>query len=426
MTESFPPPGFIATPSSIEGIEVYMLAPPEEEHRPVVAFDCPQCGANTAYGAADDGSSDLAGLSCTHCGYYEAPQKEAVGKNAEDFEFTVQTMERAARGWGETRLELQCQNCGVYTTVAPDTLTHTCPFCGSRKVIQRQAPQDALRPRFLVPFQLKADACHAIIREWLGKTWMLPRALQRTASLGEFGGVYIPYWTFDARNKAAWKAEVGRKEKRNTLEGAKTKIVWKWESGTVNRFVDDLLIPGAARLSSRLLKRIGRYDLNRLTPYEPTYLAGFQAQAYDIPLEKAWETARQQMREKTRKLCRSQTSTSRVRNFSMRLDFQEETWRYILLPIYIIPYTYQGKNYQVMINGQNGDIAGQRPVDWLKVWLAVTALLTPGALTGIAGLLMYAIAQQENCLPLMGFVLFMIGMIFAAKIAFDASQLGEG
>ena len=34
---------------------------------------------------------------CTHCGYYEPPQQEIVGKGAEEFEFTVETLERAAQ-----------------------------------------------------------------------------------------------------------------------------------------------------------------------------------------------------------------------------------------------------------------------------------------------------------------------------------------
>jgi Zn finger protein HypA/HybF involved in hydrogenase expression len=137
MTQSFPPPNFIPTESAIEGIEVYEPAPvKEEEHRETVDFTCPQCGAGTAYSATDSG------LTCTHCGYYEPPQKAIVGKGAERFEFTVETMERAAHGWGEARKELQCQNCGAYTSVPSDSLTHTCPFCASNKVIQQEAPQD--------------------------------------------------------------------------------------------------------------------------------------------------------------------------------------------------------------------------------------------------------------------------------------------
>jgi len=155
MSQPFPPPNFIRTESAVEGIEIYKPAPPKkEEHREVVNFTCPQCGAATAYSAADGG------LTCTHCGYYEPPQKSVVGKRAERFEFTVETLQRAAHGWGTTRKELQCQSCAAYTSVPPDSLTHTCPFCGSSNVIQRQAPQDVLRPRFLIPFKIEAGACH--------------------------------------------------------------------------------------------------------------------------------------------------------------------------------------------------------------------------------------------------------------------------
>jgi hypothetical protein len=92
--EVFPPPDFVPTGSAIEGIEIYKPAPPQVEHRPIVEFKCPRCGSDTAYSVADGG------LICTHCDYYEAPQKPVVGKGAEEFEFTVETMARAAHGWG--------------------------------------------------------------------------------------------------------------------------------------------------------------------------------------------------------------------------------------------------------------------------------------------------------------------------------------
>ena len=150
--------------------------------------------------------------------------------------------------------------------------------------------------------------------------------------------------------------------------------------------IEDLLVAGTARLSALLMGKIKNFDMSALAAYEPKYLAGLQAQAYDIPLEKAWETGRQQMREKTRQDCVSQASTSQVRNFSMNLDFADESWRYILLPIYLNTYRYEDKTFQIMVNGQTGAIAGQRPVDWNKVWLAIAALLAPGICLGLVGL----------------------------------------
>ncbi len=62
-----------------------------------------------------------------------------------------------------------------------------------------------------------------------------------------------------------------------------------------------------------------------------------------------------------------QILTSQMRNFSMRADFSHATWRYILLPIYLVTYRYSGKVYQVMINGQTEIMVESKPVDWMKM-----------------------------------------------------------
>ncbi len=424
MSESFPPPNFIPTQSVVDGIEVYMPTPPEaEDHREIVEFKCPQCGAATAYSAADGG------LTCTHCGYYEPPKKAVVGKGAEQFEFTPETLQRAAYGWGEARKELQCQSCGAYTSVPSDNLTHTCPFCGSNRVIQRESPQDVLRPRFLIPFQIEAEACHDIARQWLGSSWMTPGVLRRLANLANFAGIYLPCWTFDAITKADWKAEVGHQKTERYYSGGqwktRTKTVWKWESGHVQLGHDDLLVEGTTRVSAILLGRIKSYNLRQLAAYEPKYLAGFQAQAYDIPLETAWETVRHEMRERTRQACRDQASTSKIRNFSMNLDFKDESWRYILLPVYLAIYTYDHQTYQVMINGQTGTISGQRPVDWPKVWLAVAGLVAPGLTLGIIGLITLLMAGIGLLIGIVGFILLVIGLIIAFNLVRQAQGMDD-
>jgi Zn finger protein HypA/HybF involved in hydrogenase expression len=400
-----------------------MPAPKVEERQEVVEFNCPQCHAATAYSATDGG------LTCTHCGYYEPPTRAVVGKGAEEFEFTVETMQRAAHGWGTARQELQCQNCSAYTSVPPDSLTFVCPFCDSNKVIQREAPQDVLRPRFLIPFKIEAGACHNLAREWMGSSWMTPKALQRLATVETFTGIFLPYWTFDATTKADWRAEVGHTETERYYSNGewktRTKTVWKWESGQVNLFHDDLLVSGTTRLSNVLLSRINTFSLQDLAPYEPNYLAGFQAQNYDTPLEKAWETSRHEMREKTKQSCRSQASTSQIRNFSMTLDFADESWRYILLPLHLANYHYQAKTFQVMVNGQTGAIAGQRPVDWGKVWLAVIGLLAPGLTIGLVGLLLQILQGVGFWLAVVGFVLLLVGIGIAAVIIINALGMDD-
>ncbi|MCB0175787.1 MAG: hypothetical protein KDI02_05365 [Anaerolineae bacterium] len=424
VTDTFPPANFIPAPSAIEGIEVYQPAPTQPQaHREVVQFNCPQCGAGTAYSATDGG------LTCTHCGFYEPPEHDIVGTQAERFEFTVETVQRAAQGWGEVRKELQCQSCAAYTTVSTDTLTHTCIFCGSNQVIQHAAPQDVLRPRFLIPFKIEADGCHDIARRWLGQSWMTPRSLRRAATIAHFTGIYLPFWTFETITKAHWQAEVGHTQTERYYENGewrtRTKTVWKWESGRVNLPLKDLVIAGTNRVSPLLLAQVQTYHLDDLAPYEPKYLAGLQAQAYDVPLETAWEQARHQMREQTRQACRDQASSSKIRNFSMNMDFDQEGWRYILLPMYLTNYQFDNKRFQVMINGQTGVVAGQRPVDWTVVWLAVAALLAPGLTVGVIGFLTLLLGGLGFPIAILGFILLVIGLIISINLVTKAMRMDD-
>jgi predicted RNA-binding Zn-ribbon protein involved in translation (DUF1610 family)/predicted heme/steroid binding protein len=424
MTTSFPPPGYIPAESAISGIEIYLPAPPDSgPQKEIVDFKCPQCGATTAYSVADGG------LTCTHCGYYEAPQAAVVGKRAAQFEFTVETMQRAAQGWGVERKEIACQNCGAVASLPAESLTYTCAFCGSNKVIQRQAAQDALRPRYIIPFKIQPKACAQVARQWLGSSWMTPANLRQISQIGKFTPIYLPYWTLDSTTHAGWKAEVGHTKTERYYDNGewktRTVVEWRWESGHVDLAIDDLPVSGTSRLSNLLLGKVQNFNLSDLAAYDPKYLAGLQAQAYDVSLEKAWETGRQQMREKTRQACLSQASTSQVRNFKMSLDFADESWRYILAPVYISNYTYAGKSYQAMVNGQTGLIAGQRPVDWNKIWLAIAVLLAPGALLGLLGLITIPLAGAGVVIGAFGFVLLVIGVILSVIIYTQANKMDD-
>lgn len=411
---SFPPTGYVRTESAVAGIEVYRPAPPAENHERVVDFRCPQCDGTTAY-CTDDGA-----ITCAYCGFHEAPQVQVVGQAAEQFEFTVATMRRASHGWGEERQELECAGCGAHTTLSITMLTHTCPFCGSNQVVQLRAPQDVLRPRFLVPFAVTLEACRDKTAAWLGSSWLTPSDLQRLARTAEYTPLYAPFWTFDARARAGWRAEVGHTRTRTvTVNGrrqTRTSTEWRWESGQVEKFFDDFLMPGSSKLSPLLLDQLSHYDLNRLAPYEPAFLAGMQAQAYDVNLEEAWRRARDQMRRSVKQKCRSQASSSQIRNFTMELDFGDESWRYILLPLYLATYRYRTKSYQLMMNGQSGKIAGQRPLAWPKMILALIAALAPGVLLALLAFYLSRLAVAPE-LPLLAVVLAVVSLILGIAFA---------
>jgi len=420
-----PPPGFIPVESQLEGITVYAPASEIDTTPESLEFKCPQCGATTTF------DPKVAGVVCQHCGFAQISAAQTVGQTAEEHEFTLENLSLAQRGWGQERKELHCESCGAELSVDANDLSTTCPFCASNRVVARVASQDMLRPRFLIPFKLEIEALNPRVKAWLGKGWMHPSDLSRAAGSTQFRGVYLPFWTFDATIRAEWRAEVGYERTERYYDSSskswKTRvhIDWRWESGHVIEKPDDWLGIGTTKISRILLKRLYPFALGGLVTYEPSFLAGWQALNYDISLQTAWDTVKNNMSESTRRACRSQIKSAHVRNFSMLADFADETWRYILLPVYAAAYRFDDQTYQVLINGQTGVVAGQKPVEWWKVWLAIAGLLTPSILLALVGLVLLLVGGI-GIFPLgLGGILFVIGLIISIYIFRQAIQAGE-
>jgi DNA-directed RNA polymerase subunit RPC12/RpoP len=406
-----PPPDFIPVESALEGVSVYAPRPQVEAPQAPQTFQCPNCGATTRYDVA------AGGVACEHCGYTAEVQAQAVGQAAAEDEFTLEALRRGAQGWGVARKELHCNACGADITLAAGALTVTCPFCASNQVTMREAADDRLRPRFLIPFKMQPDGIKARAREWLGRGWFHPDELSRSALIEQFSGIYLPYWTFDAAIAADWRAEVGYERQERYYDAGdktwrtRTVIDWRWQDGRVGLHIDDLLVPGAARLSQRLLDGLQPFDLASLVAYAPDFLAGWQAHGYDVPLPQAWETGKAAMRERAKDACRQDIPSHHVRNFSMTADFADEVWRYVLLPVYVAAYRFESKVYQVLVNGQTGKVAGQKPVAWWKIWLVVALMLAPGLCAGLIGLPLL-LAGGVGVVPLaIGAVLLVLGAV---------------
>ncbi len=416
-----PPDGFAPVPSLVDGIELYAPAPKEEQEK-TRTFKCRHCGGDISYSATERQ------LTCPYCGGSQALTAEEVGQAAPEFEFTLSAMERARYGWGEERRELVCESCGAVVAIAPDALTSTCTFCGSHRVHARDITGAMLRPTALIPFAVDQDRLRMQVADWLGRGWMHPPELRDVRALREPTGVYLPFWTFDANISAVWKAEVGTVRTERYREGGewktRTVIDWDWRSGRVRLPINDHLVAGTAHVSRVILRKVAPFDLDGLVEYDPGYLAGWQAKAYDVQLQDSWRIAKEEMRERARRACYSDTGSSHVRNFRMTADFADERWRYILLPVYLASYPFEGRTFQVMVNGQTGKVAGQKPVAWLRVWLVIAAMLSPGACVGLLGLLTLALGGVGVVGLVLGFILLVAGLI-GAIIVFRKARASE-
>jgi hypothetical protein len=126
------------------------------------------------------------------------------------------------------------------------------------------------------------------------------------------------------------------------------------------------------------LAGIEPFNLKDLLDFSPDFLAGWVSLTYDYPLSDASLKAREKVLNKVRRSLYSVVEPMRSkRNFNISGGkWSGFTYKHVLLPLYVGNYTYQGKPYHLLVNGQTGKVGGEKPKDVLKaVMLTIGGLL---------------------------------------------------
>lgn len=361
-------------------------------------FPCAQCGAMLRY---RPGTSVL---HCDYCGHDNPIEPDEAAIIVEhDF--------RAALADGlnveETELgdTFKCDGCGAEVEKDPRLTAMDCPFCGHAMVVDAGSTRK-IRPESLVPFQVDRAAARERFRGWIRRLWFAPRALKQMGHRHErLEGVYLPYWTYDTRATTDYTGQRGEhywETEHYTTTDANGKTVrrsrqvrrtrWYAASGTVRNAFDDLLVNASSTLPADLRAKLEGWDLAALMTFEEAYLSGFRAEVYQLRLEEGFDVARQLTVPAIRSTIRSDIGGDEQRISSMNCRYHDTTFKHLLLPVWLSSYRYRNKVYRFVINGQSGQVFGQRPYSYWKIFLLVAGVVA--GLAVAAGL--FALAQGAH------------------------------
>ncbi len=347
-------------------------------------FPCQNCGANLRYDAK------VQGMRCPYCGHQQVIQAQAEGPGPREIPIE-QGMAMAARGLGTPVKAVACNDCGATVQVAPSEQTAKCPFCGSHQVLAREAAGTQIRPESLVPFKVDKATANTTFETWIGSLWFRPSDLKKMAKVHEMGGVYVPFWTFDAMVHSRWTAEAGyhyqETETYTDSEGNRqtrtvTKTRWEPASGSRTDHFDDTIVCASKGLPGALVDRFKTWTTAELVPYLPHYLAGWKAEAYAIDLMPAWGMGKEKMAKVQYGRCGDDVPGDTHRGLDVDNAFSRVTFKHVLLPVWIAAYRYRDKPYQFLVNGQTGEVVGKAPWSIWKITLFV--LLIVAIIAGIA------------------------------------------
>ncbi|MBL4885194.1 MAG: hypothetical protein JKY95_11750 [Planctomycetaceae bacterium] len=348
-------------------------------------FPCGQCGADVVFHI---GSQQLKCPYCSHEQQLTIDGEEDLQER--DYHEELQRLLELNNDQSESLTGLQkvhCDACnGTVVFEAAQTSTH-CPYCNSPiQLDQIHEHESRISPDGVLPFQITREQAQLRLAKWVKSLWFAPNDFKKQGAQGKFNGVYLPYWTFDSFTANSYRGQrgvtytvtVGTGKNRRTV----TKVRWYSASGSFQRFFDDVLIPASTGLSPKLTQGIEPWPLHKTLPFTREVLAGYLARTYEVELDDGFIKAKDRMADAIHSDVRRRIGGDRQRIHHINTDHSAITFKYMILPVWLLSYRYKGKVYQLMTNAATGKVAGNRPYSW---WKIAGAVLLGGAL--VAGLL---------------------------------------
>jgi len=337
--------------------EIVSFEPTVEDAAPVVrARACARCG----------GPVEPLDRFCPSCGAEQAVEVEVQEAVPDQRHF-------------------RCKNCGAEVAVDPEQRSYVCAFCDSTYVVEFTPEEtDRQPPEFVIGFAVTPEGAMEKFRQWLGQnSWFRPGDLNTAQIEDKLKGIYLPFWSFSMLAESDWRASIGeywyRTETYTTTENGKTvtktrtvqETEWWNLSGNHHRYYSRYLVSGSRGLSQRDADRIKPFHLAALRRYEPYFLAGWLSEEYSVERDGALVTCKEEFHRREEQNVAAFLPGDTHRDLRVNTRFSDVNSDLILLPIYLLSYRYRDKLYRFLVNGQTGKTAGDKPLSWWKVGLAV-------------------------------------------------------
>jgi hypothetical protein len=339
---------------------------------------CPDCGGEMEWNAAKQV------LACPFCGFIPKEQPTR-GEGAADIqehplEQALTDVDSEHRGYGAPTIKIKCQSCQAISVFERGRVAQRCDFCGSPSIAPYEETRDPITPESLLPVKLSDPQVRDLIKQWIHSRWFAPNRLRTRALTDQLHAIYLPYWTFDAQASSDWTAESGdyyyETVTRTDAQGNRRteqvrRVRWYPSAGHVDHFFDDDLVPGTAGVRMDLLRKVEPFPTDQLAPYDPSFVRGWTVERYQVDLRQASEVSREQMEQHMYSLCSSEVPGDTHRNLSVDTQYSRRTFKHILVPVWLVTYTFGAKTFQTLVNGYTGAISGDRPISWVKVFFYV-------------------------------------------------------
>ena len=140
----------------------------------------------------------------------------------------------------------------------------------------------------------------------------------------------------------------------------------------------------------RIITPIFPYDLDKVINYNNELMVGWESEIYSLDVLEGYEVAEGQMDATLHQMASSRLGGDTQRGLRVRSEKWDQTFKHIMLPVWMCSYIYNDKTYQFAVNGQTGKINGTKPTSWVKVVSLIIFIVA------IIATIVFFVMQQQN------------------------------
>lgn len=331
-------------------------------------FQCPCCGAGLAF---DANTQELACASCGNVFPLEGVEQAAQIQLEDTTDAQMHWDMPAARAMAADEGFLQayrCETCGAQILTDPETAATECVYCGGATVLPGVL-EGAYKPDGVIPFQkTKEEAQQAYKNHCKGKK-LLPTGFYSDGRLEKITGVYVPFWLFSCETEADMTFNATRVSVRREgqYEVTRTSHYLVYRGGHMQ--FDQVPVDGSRKMEDAMMESIEPYDAEKIKDFQVAYLAGYQAQRYDVDAEECKPRANERIRRSVQSVIRDTVmGYHSVTPAKTQIDVQHGRVKQVLMPVWLLNTRWKDQMYTFAMNGQTGTFIGDLPTDKGKFW----------------------------------------------------------
>ena len=135
------------------------------------------------------------------------------------------------------------------------------------------------------------------------------------------------------------------------------------------------------------MRQVEPFPTKEVVPYDTVYVSGWQVEHYSVTLSDGAKQGMDLMHSALRSKAGSEVPGDTYKNLSIYPEYSRETFKHVLVPVWVLLYQYRGKIFQSVVNGYTGETAGEYPKSGWKIFFAVLlGLIVIGVILLVVGM----------------------------------------